>query len=150
MLGISVSVCVCVCVCVCVFRYVYFHYASFLSFIFLVGLRSIRLSFFSCYFHVSRVFYLVLNLQRSFLFVSFKYLCSFVLPFFLFLFLVSLAVFVSCFFFLFFFFSFYFIRPNLHLHTTKLSRVSKIRINRLLLGVDTVLRSTIAIVRNTS
>lgn len=40
-------------------------------------------------------------------------------------------------FFFFFFLNLYFVRPNLHLHTTKLSRVSKIRINRLLFRCGT-------------
>lgn len=44
--------------------------------------------------------------------------------------------FSPCFFF-FFFLNLYFVRPNLHLHTTKLSRVSKIRINRLLFRCGT-------------
>ena len=142
-----------VCTCVCVFMYVYLHHASFLLLVFLVGLRSARLSFLSCYLllRVLYVFYLVHDPHRSFLlFLSNVSARSFIL-------LVFLSLVVSRFLFLLFFVSFflffflYFIRPNLHLHTTKLSRVSKIRINRLLFGVDTVCYGvTIAIVRNTS
>lgn len=127
---------------VCVFRVFRRHASSFLlrlpicssfyhnsfstSFTFL-ALASLSFLFYPSYFNSS--FQLFLFYFRSLpLFFSFP--CSFVFALF-----SSLFYFIYLFFFYFYFFIYiyiftfflnlYFVRPNLHLHTTKLSRVSK-------------------------
>lgn len=103
----------------------FYHNSFSISFTFL-ALASLSFLFYPSYFNSS--FQLFLFYFRSLpLFFSFP--CSFVFALF-----SSLFYFIYLFFFYFYFFIYiyiyfflnlYFVRPNLHLHTTKLSRVSK-------------------------
>lgn len=103
----------------------FYHNSFSTSFTFL-ALASLSFLFYPSYFNSS--FQLFLFYFRSLpLFFSFP--CSFVFALF-----SSLFYFIYLFFFYFYFFIYiyiyfflnlYFVRPNLHLHTTKLSRVSK-------------------------
>lgn len=88
--------------------------------------------FFYCFTFLALDFFLFLVSRILIRFHCFSFISVPCLCFSLFL----VVPFSPCFFF-FFFLNLYFVRPNLHLHTTKLSRVSKIRINRLLFRCGT-------------